>query len=777
MQEPCPPTSESSNVRRSFRNPALREGSALSPRVADVLSVLLSCLGFAAGAPAQPSPDTWNVAPAPTLVDRVNVLPNAPALIHSLGTAADLAQRHPPPPNLQDWQNRRPAVEAAFRRALGLQRLPERSPLQARTVSQLDRGTITIENIIFESRPGFPVTANLYRPSRSSTTRRPAVLSPIGHFLSAGKTAPDVQARCLGLAQRGFVVLTYDAIGQGERMVMGNVHHEAGYALLPLGETIAGWMVWDSLRAIDCLQSREDVDPARIGITGNSGGGLNSLFTAALDPRVQAATVVGFTFEFSDWIRYGGTHCTCTHLPGLLRDLEWFEIAGLIAPRPLLMIQGEHDTIFPIQGASRAAAATEVVYRLSGGSNSVRFLNLPGQPHAFTQPFRAPMYEWMLQHVGGGQPSAQATDAPLEPLPEKDPRLLCYPEGRQPDSTPSVVDLAASTARRMAARMPDPQLPERRAEVRTWVEDLTAPTARPPAFLAPRTIRPVSGNAPEKLTFLSEPGVQIPALLWRSPSFTGRSPVVVLIADRGKAWTAESGLVEPLLRARFAVFACDLRGRGESLSRYGPRHDINFRLVASQVLAGQPLAGRRAIDVRRAVDFLQLRPDLDTDNLAIVGIGDDALPVLLAAATDPRLRRVAIHDYLHSFASAMIARAPVPLAEMGNAWNDPQLDGRIRTEAYTIDFGSVLPSVLEVADLPDVVALLAPRPLLACGFRDVRDVATAPLAVRFRNALRSPTANTSEYSPETPLDAEQLLAWLERSKAASPVNPPGALRP
>jgi cephalosporin-C deacetylase-like acetyl esterase len=756
---------------------SLQEETDLVPRVAPVLSVLLFCLVFAASAPAQTAPDAWNVAPAPTLVDRVNVLPNAPALIHSLGLAANLAQRHSAPSDLREWENRRPAVEAAFRQALGLQRLPERSPLQARTVSQLDRGAITIEKIIFESRPGFPVTANLYRPSRSSTTRRPAVLSPIGHFLSAGKTAPDVQARCLGLAHKGFVVLTYDAIGQGERMVMGNVHHEAGYALLPLGETIAGWMVWDSMRAIDYLQSREDVDPARIGITGNSGGGLNSLFTAALDPRVQAATVVGFTLEFSDWIRYGGTHCTCTHLPGLLRDLEWFEIAGLIAPRPLLMIQGEHDTIFPIQGASRAAEATELVYRLSGYSNSVRFLGLSGQPHAYTRPFREPMYEWMIQHLGGGPPSAQPSDAPLEPWPERDPRLLCHPEGRLPATTPTVVDLAASTARRLVARFPDPQLPERRAAVRTWVEQLTAPTAHPPAHLAPRTVRPASGNAPEKLTFLSEPGVEIPALLWRSSSFTGRSPVVVLIADRGKAWTAESGLVEALLSARFAVFACDLRGRGESLSRYGPRHDINFRLIASQVLAGQPLAGRRAFDVQRVVDFLQLRPDLDTDNLAVIGIGDDALPVLLAAATDPRLKRVAIHDFLHSFASAILARPPVPVSDMGHAWNDPQLDGRLRAQAHTVDLGSVVPSVLEVADVPDVVALLAPRPLLACGFRDVQDADIAPLAVRFRNALRSPTANTSEYSPETPLDAAQLLAWLERSKASPPVNPPGALRP
>lgn len=95
------------------------------------------------------------------------------------------------------------------------------------------------------------------------------LLRGIGHFLSAGKTAADVQARGAKLAQMGFVVLAYDAIGQGERMVPESIHHEAGYALLPLGETIAGWMIWDSMRAIDYLLTLEDVDPERNGVTGN----------------------------------------------------------------------------------------------------------------------------------------------------------------------------------------------------------------------------------------------------------------------------------------------------------------------------------------------------------------------------------------------------------------------------------------------------------------------------------------------------------------------------
>ena len=217
------------------------------------------------------------------------------------------------------------------------------------------------------------MTANLYRPKAAAPGKRAAILCPVGHYLREGKRAADVQSRCIKLARMGFVVLTYDPIGQGERNISGNIHHEAGYALLPLGQTIAGWMVWDSMRAIDYLLTQPDVDPERIGVTGNSGGGLNTLFTAALDHRVRAAVVVGFVFEFNNWLKYGGSHCTCTHLAGWFRGMEWFEIGGLIAPRALMMLHGEHDGIFPISGARRAGHNTEAIYALTGHPGEARF--------------------------------------------------------------------------------------------------------------------------------------------------------------------------------------------------------------------------------------------------------------------------------------------------------------------------------------------------------------------------------------------------------------------
>ena len=353
----------------------------------------------------------------------------------------------------------------------------------------------------------------------------------------------------------GFVVLVYDAIGHGERMILGNIHHEAGYALLPLGETIAGWMVWDSMRAIDYLVTLPQVDAERIGMTGNSGGGLNTLFTAAIDERVRAAAVVGYTFEFNNWLKYAGTHCTCTQLPGLFRGMEWFEIAGMIAPRAVMMLQGEHDTSFPISGARRAGYNTEAIYGLVGVPERARFSEVPGQPHAYSRPYRERMYGWMARHLLGQGNSDPIAEGDVQPLSEEDPRLLCDPAGSILPRSSSVVELARQKAIDAVAKLP------RNADaVRGWVRDLTAPPEARLHFLAPDSSgkTEIPGGTLGKVSFVSEDGEFIPGLLWLPAGRTAPAPAIIIVDDRGKQAVAESGIVEPLVEkcARLLTRIC-----------------------------------------------------------------------------------------------------------------------------------------------------------------------------------------------------------------------------
>lgn len=715
--------------------------------------------------PARAAED-WNVFPATPLVDLANGVPNSPGLNRSLHEAAALVATWKEPATAAEWDQRRRLVEQDFRRAIGLEQLPERTALNVRAIATNSFSDYQVETLTLESRPGFPITADLYRPAKHTIERLPAVLSPIGHFLTPGKTAPEVQARCIGLARRGFTVLVYDAIGQGERMTPGNIHHDAGYALLPLGETIAGWMVWDSMRLIDYLLTRDDVDGTRIGLTGNSGGGLNTLFTAALDARVQASVIAGFTFEFANWVRYGGAHCTCTHLPGVFRHMNWFEIASLIAPRAVMMIQGANDGIFPISGARASGAAVEHVYRLGGHSDLARFVELPGQPHAYSRPFREHLYGWMAAHLQGEGRGEPLRESEIQPLPERDPRLLCDAARTSLPTVPTVVDLARRKAWDLLGKLPDPSTPLGRDAVLSWARELVVPPDPQPHFLSARTHRQINsaGASLEKISFNSQDGERIPGLLWRPRDGSAKAQTVVIVDARGKAAVAESGLTVPLLESGYTVLAIDLRGRGETLGRYGPTYDTNFRLVANQVLLGQPLAGRRAFDLVRALDYLASRPDLASNRVTVVGSGDDALPALLAAASDPRIHQLAISGSVHSFISQIRARTPPPSAKMGEAWNDPQLRGRVNAGDLELDFGSVIPGALLHADLPDLTALIAPRKVLFCQARDHRDPDAKALAERYQATVRSRGANWLEYAPGQVLDGRLLVDWIKQDE-------------
>ena len=710
--------------------------------------VLLSSLLLCVSAHAEED-SRWQVTPNVNDIVDWNIQPDSTALAKAMNDAAEHVQRFQPPGTVEEWEYRRPQVEAALRRAIGLEQLPERTPLNSRTVAKHDMGDYFLENVIFESRPNFPVTANLYRP-KGGPAKKPAMLCPIGHLLDAGKAGTQVQARCIKLAKMGFVVLVYDAIGHGERLIRGNIHHEGQYALLPVGETIAGWMAWDSMRGIDYLVGLPEVDPKRIGVTGNSGGGLAALYTVALEPRAAAATVAGYTFQFANWMKYAGAHGSCSQLISIFRHMEWFEVAGLFAPRPLQMLQGERDGIFPISGARKAGYATEALYTVLGHGDLARLDVVPKLGHAYSKPFRERMYGWMalhLQNVGDGSPLPEGE---ITTLPEDDPRLLCDPDGTVMSKSSSVVDLAQEKAKEAVAELGKKPLPK------DWVTEFTAPPFREPHNLMPRLVdstENASGRF-EKVYFVSEIGQHIPGLLWvpKDPKDT-----IIIVDDRGKSAVAESDLIEPLVTAGFAVLSIDLRGRGETLGKWGNNRDNNYHFVLHSIMWGQPPAGRRAFDLTRAIDYVFRRDDLPKKNVALVGLGDEALPALLAAASEERIKRLVCADFYSSFISPMISAALHTREELVGRWNvNANYLGRIQGDDFRIDLGSVIPRVLEHGDIPELVSLVSPRQVLYCQTRD-KD---SGHETRFRSVTAG-SEGWLQFKPDEALTVEMLVNWLE----------------
>jgi len=197
-----------------------------------------------------------------------------------------------------------PAQMAAFQKQRReflrwtLGEMPQRAPLNAQITGTLEEDDFTIEKVLFESQPGFHLTANLYRPRGEGPF--PAVLHPLGHTEN-GKAYGEYQRANRLLARNGFVVLCFDPLGQGERkqflgtdgtptLQASSEHQQLGVVPILLGRSLATYMVWDGVRAIDYLCSRPDVDSKRIGCMGNSGGGNLTSYLMAYDDRRRSGT-------------------------------------------------------------------------------------------------------------------------------------------------------------------------------------------------------------------------------------------------------------------------------------------------------------------------------------------------------------------------------------------------------------------------------------------------------------------------------------------------------
>ncbi|KPK79596.1 MAG: hypothetical protein AMJ81_13010, partial [Phycisphaerae bacterium SM23_33] len=286
---------------------------------------------------------------------------------------------------------------------------PKRTPLKPRVTGTVRRRHYTIEKVIYESGPDFPVTANLYIP-RGASGPRPAVLGTCGHAQD-GKAHGLYQGFCANLARQGYVVLIYDPVSQGERLQYPGregrahprgccqEHNMAGNQMSLLGEFFGAWRVWDGIRSLDYLLSRPEVDPARVGVTGNSGGGTMTTFLTALDDRFSMAAPGCFVTQYLYNLENERPADSEQGPPGLLGaglDMADFFIANI--PRPTLLL-GQAKDYFDRRGLQAVYAELRRLYAILGRAEDVELFIGPRE-HGYFLENREAMYRFFNRHAG-----------------------------------------------------------------------------------------------------------------------------------------------------------------------------------------------------------------------------------------------------------------------------------------------------------------------------------------------------------------------------------------
>ena len=575
---------------------------------------------------------------------------------------------------------------------------PEKTPLNARVTKTVERDAYNIECVIFESRPGFLVTGNLYIP-KGRQFPLPGIVGVCGHS-DNGKAETAYQSFAQGLARQGYVTLIIDPIGQGERLQYLNEkqksavgsgvqeHLLGGNQQFLVGEFFGAWRTWDGIRALDYLLTRPEVHPQMVGVTGNSGGGTLTTWLNGVDSRWAMAAPSCFVTTFRRNLENELPADTEQCPPkAIALGLDHEDFIAAMAPRPVILLAKEKD-FFDVRGTEEAYGRLQRLYDLLGYANNIAMFAGPTY-HGYSQENREEMYKFF-------NAMTQVSNAEKEPALtiEKEETLWCTPHGQ-------VAELKSRTMFSFTKELSEKFGKERKSldaaalrQALITVLKLRRQTTSPDY----RILRPISGRKyPSKnaVTYAveTEPGIHAlvtrlteEALYSRPPRGVKRA-VLYISHHSADAELRDEPLIKDILAAEkdAAFYACDVRGIGESQpDTCGPKsfltpYGSDYFYAIHAIMLDDSYAAQKTWDVLRVIDWL-----LSTGHkeIHLVARGWGAIPATFAALLADEVKQVTLKNALTSYAD---------LAE---------------TERYKWPLSSMVPGVLKHFDLPDCYRVL-----------------------------------------------------------------------
>jgi cephalosporin-C deacetylase-like acetyl esterase len=556
-----------------------------------------------------------------------------------------------------------------------------------------------IENIAYESFPGYWVTANVYVPAGAGPF--PAMIIAPGHG-AAGKSSQFNWGA--NFAHAGILTLSIDPMGQGERMQHfdselgaskvepSGEHEHANQSALLIGQHIARYWFIDGIRGLDYLTQRKDVKANKIGTFGCSGGGTAAAYLAAMDSRISVAAVSSFITSFKELLPENGPQDAEQTLPSFLASgLDFADWVELAAPRPYAIVAFEQD-FFPMAGARWTAEEARRFYGLYGAEDKLQFINGAGG-HCNLGPVTPQLLSFLIKNLKGDEASVP-TFAQYVP---KDPdELIVTPSGQL--STSIGGDTVESITRKealktMAKTKPltsSGALAQLQSRVRADIRKVAAVVAQPgePAKESTSVKQELADYRLESVLLESEQGITLDGLI-AIPNQQGPHAVVLWMDALPNYRTASSADFIRLAKSGHIVMAFQPRGvLGEpppnpnqlALGQYMP-------LLLRAIIVGKTIIGMRVDDTIRAINWLASRSDVNQSSIILYGKGAQGLVALHAAAIDTRIAQVVVENTLVTYRMALEAGLHKNLSEVE------------------------MPGVLNHYDVGDLLQAISPRPV------------------------------------------------------------------